>query len=58
MASTLAIWLLLDAVTLEHNAEVSPLGTRRTVALTAISAPRWRAAEATLSERAPMPPSM
>ena len=34
MAASLAIWLLLDAVTLEHNAEVSPLGTRRTVALT------------------------
>ena len=34
MAAALAIWLLLDAVTLEHNAQVSPLGTRRTVALT------------------------
>ena len=33
MAASLAIWLLLDAVTLEHNAEVSPVGTRRTVAL-------------------------
>ena len=34
MAAALAIWLLLDAVTLEHKAQVSPLGTRRTVALT------------------------
>ncbi len=28
-----AIWLVLDAPTLQHNAEVSPVGTRRTVAL-------------------------
>jgi hypothetical protein len=27
------IWLLLDAPTLQHNAQVSPVGTRRTVAL-------------------------
>ena len=33
MAAALGVWLLLDAVTLEHNAEVSPIGTRRTVAL-------------------------
>ena len=33
MAAALAIWLLLDAVTLEHNAEVSPIGTRRSVAM-------------------------
>ena len=34
MVSILLVWLLLDAVTLKHNAEVSPVGTRRTVALT------------------------
>jgi hypothetical protein len=28
-----AIWLVLDAPTLQHNAQVSPIGTRRTVAL-------------------------
>jgi lysophospholipase L1-like esterase len=28
-----AIWLVLDAPTLQHNAQVSPVGTRRTVAL-------------------------
>ena len=33
MAVALAIWLFLDANTLQHNAEVSPVGTRRTVAL-------------------------
>jgi hypothetical protein len=33
MAAGLAIWLLLDATTLKHNAEVSPVGTRRSVAL-------------------------
>lgn len=33
MAAALAIWLLLDATTLQHNALVSPVGTRRTVAL-------------------------
>lgn len=33
MAAVLAIWLFLDATTLQHNAEVSPVGTRRTVAL-------------------------
>lgn len=27
------VWLLLDAPTLQHNAQVSPLGARRTVAL-------------------------
>jgi len=27
------IWLLLDAPTLQHNAKVSPVGTRRTVSL-------------------------
>ena len=27
------LWLLLDAPTLQHNAQVSPVGTRRTVAL-------------------------
>jgi len=29
----LRIWLLLDAPTLQHNAKVSPVGTRRTVSL-------------------------
>jgi len=33
MAAGLAIWLVLDAVQLKHNAEVSPVGTRRSVAL-------------------------
>jgi hypothetical protein len=33
MASALAFWLLLDATTLEHNAQVSPVGTRRTVGM-------------------------
>ena len=33
MAAALAIWLVLDATTLQHNAQVSPIGTRRTVAL-------------------------
>jgi lysophospholipase L1-like esterase len=28
-----ALWLVLDAPTLEHNAQVSPVGTRRTVSL-------------------------
>jgi hypothetical protein len=28
-----AIWLVLDAPTLQHNAQVSPVGTRRTVSL-------------------------
>jgi hypothetical protein len=28
-----ALWLLFDAPTLQHNAQVSPVGTRRTVAL-------------------------
>jgi hypothetical protein len=28
-----AIWLVLDAPTLQHNAQVSPIGTRRTVSL-------------------------
>jgi len=28
-----ALWLLLDAPTLEHNAQVSPIGTRRSVSL-------------------------
>jgi len=32
-AAALAIWLVLDATTLQHNAQVSPVGTRRTVAL-------------------------
>ena len=27
------VWLLLFAPTLQHNAQVSPVGTRRTVAL-------------------------
>jgi len=33
MAAILALWMLLDATTLKHNAEVSPVGTRRDVAL-------------------------
>ena len=33
MAAALALWLLLDATTLQHNAQVSPVGIRRTVAL-------------------------
>jgi hypothetical protein len=33
MAASLAVWLVLDATTLQHNAQVSPVGTRRTVAL-------------------------
>ena len=33
MAAALAIWLFLDANTLQHNAEVSPVGVRRSVAL-------------------------
>ena len=33
MVVALAIWLVLDASTLKHNAEVSPVGTRRSVAL-------------------------
>ena len=33
MAASLALWLVLDATTLRHNAQVSPIGTRRTVAL-------------------------
>ena len=28
-----AVWLVLDAPTLQHNAQVSPVGTRRTVSL-------------------------
>jgi lysophospholipase L1-like esterase len=28
-----ALWLILDAPTLQHNAQVSPVGTRRTVSL-------------------------
>jgi hypothetical protein len=34
MAATLALWMVLDATSLQHNAQVSPVGTRRTVALT------------------------
>jgi lysophospholipase L1-like esterase len=34
MAATLALWLVLDATTLQHNSQVSPIGTRRSVALT------------------------
>jgi hypothetical protein len=33
MAASLALWMVLDATTLRHNADVSPVGTRRTVAL-------------------------
>ena len=33
MAAVLAVWLFLDANTLQHNAQVSPVGVRRTVAL-------------------------
>ena len=33
MAAALALWMVLDATTLRHNAQVSPVGTRRTVAL-------------------------
>ncbi len=36
MVGALAVWLLFDATTLQHNAEVSPVGTRRTVALTVL----------------------
>lgn len=32
-ATALVIWLFLNAATLQHNAQVSPVGTRRTVAL-------------------------
>ena len=34
MAAILGIWLVLDASTLKHNAETSPVGLRRDVALT------------------------
>ena len=37
MAAILVIWLVLDATTLQHNAQVSPVGTRRTVALTLLN---------------------
>ena len=37
MAATLAVWLVLDATTLQHNAQVSPVGTRRTVALSLLN---------------------
>ena len=37
MAAALAIWLVLDATTLQHNAQVSPVGTRRTVALNVLA---------------------
>ncbi|MEI8051259.1 MAG: DUF459 domain-containing protein [Actinomycetes bacterium] len=33
MAATLAIWLFIDSTTLQHNAQVSPVGIRRTIAL-------------------------
>jgi uncharacterized protein len=33
VAAALAMWVVLDATTLQHNAQVSPVGTRRTVAL-------------------------
>ena len=33
MAASLAIWMVLDSTTLQHNAQVSPVGIRRTVAL-------------------------
>ena len=32
-SAAFALWLLLDATTLQHNAEASPVGTRRSVAL-------------------------
>jgi len=33
MLAAFGIWLFLDSTTLQHNAQVSPVGTRRTVAL-------------------------
>ncbi len=37
-AAAFLVWLLLFAPTLQHNAQVSPVGTRRTVALDISSA--------------------